>query len=213
MVHIVDYGACNVGSIRNMLKKVGVETTVARSSDELRDAKSIVLPGVGAFDAGMERLEQSRMIDVLNEKAFEERVPILGICLGMQILTGESEEGERPGLGWIDARTVRFDFSAIEERPRIPHMGWNTIRATREDELLAGFDTPPRFYFVHSYHVVCERPDDVIATCDYGFEFTSVVRRGNILGTQFHPEKSHRFGMKVLENFSRIPVTAQANAE
>ena len=213
MIHIVDYGMCNVGSIRNMLKRVGVAAVVSPDAEDLRRAERIILPGVGSFDAGMENLEQRGFVEVLDERVRGAGVPVLGICLGMQLLTRSSEEGRRAGLGWLAADTVRFDFSALDSRPRVPHMGWNTIDPRREHELFAGLEAPPRFYFVHSYHVVCEDPTDVLATCRHGYEFTCVVGRSNVFGTQFHPEKSHRFGLRLLENFSRVSVQASAHPE
>lgn len=199
MVVIIDYGMGNLGSIRNMLKKVGTQAVVSSDAEEIGAADGIILPGVGAFDAGMRRLAELDLISELNRQVLDHRAPILGICLGMQLFTNRSEEGRLPGLGWIDADTIRFRNGAQPEF-RVPHMGWNDIRPTKEHFLFADLITP-RFYFVHSYHVQCRRSDDILATCDYGGDFAASVGRDNVMGTQFHPEKSHKFGWTLLRNF------------
>ena len=148
----------------------------------------------------MTRLAELGVIPLLNQKVLTEKTPILGICLGMQLLTKESQEGALPGLGWLNARTVRFNFKASPSL-KVPHMGWNDVKPRLGEALWSNFDDAPSFYFVHSYHLVCDDPDDVIGTTHHGYEFTSAVRKGNIRGTQFHPEKSHRFGLRLLQNF------------
>lgn len=199
MITVVDYGLGNVGSVVNMLNKIGARARLAQTAAEVRSAEVIVLPGVGHFDAGMRNLRERGLVDALHERVREHGVPILGICLGMQLFTKGSEEGTLPGLGWIDAETRRFDFPSGSGLV-VPHMGWN--ETTGGDRTLFGaFEEPPRFYYVHSYHVVCENPADVAATCHYGIDFTAAVHHGNVFGTQFHPEKSHRYGMTLLGAF------------
>jgi imidazole glycerol-phosphate synthase subunit HisH len=197
---IVDYGMGNAGSILNMLKRVGMAARVSSSAAEIAESERLILPGVGAFDTGMQHLRKSGLIDVLNRKALEERVPTLGICLGMQLLMRSSHEGREPGLGWIPGATVAFPSGGLGDL-KVPHMGWNTVQVCRNDSLFRGLEQGARFYFVHSYHVVCDRDEDVLAWTTHGVRFASAVQQDNIVGTQFHPEKSHRFGMQLLKNF------------
>jgi imidazole glycerol-phosphate synthase subunit HisH len=200
-ITIIDYGMANLGSIANMLKKLGVQPVIAADPAVAGRATKLILPGIGAFDHGMQRLRERGFVDVLNAKVLEEKVPVLGICLGAQLITASSEEGILPGLGWLDACTVRFDFSRLNARPKIPHMGWNTVRVLKQSPLYEGMPAESRFYFVHSYHVACNDPADRLTETTYGMPFTSSVQRDNILGAQFHPEKSHRFGLQLLRNF------------
>ncbi len=204
MIAIVDYKMGNLGSIRNMLKKVGYPSVITSDASEIEKASMLILPGVGTFDTAMTHINEMGMLDVLNEKVLDKKTPILGICLGIQLLTRRSEEGKLPGLGWIDGETVRFRFDQKETGLKIPHTGWNTVHPQRDDCLFRDMDAEAGFYFVHSYHVTCDTDDDVLATCHYGYDFVCAVRKGNILGTQFHPEKSHRYGMGVLENFVEL---------
>jgi glutamine amidotransferase len=201
VVVVIDYGMGNVGSILNMLKKIGAKVRLSAHPDDLRQAERMILPGVGAFDAGMRNLRERGYFEVLNQLILEERKPILGVCLGMQLFTRRSEEGRDPGLGWLDAETIRFQFQPGETRLKIPHMGWAPVDVQRPSPLFPGTEAERRFYFVHSFHVVCREPADVLTTTRHGVEFTSAVCRGNILGTQFHPEKSHRFGIELFRNF------------
>lgn len=201
MITIVNYGMGNLGSIVNMSKKAEVEAVVASAPAEIARAEKLILPGVGAFDHGMRGLTERGLLEPLCELALQQRVPILGICLGMQLMTKSSEEGSLPGLGWIDARTRRFHFPGESGR-KIPHMGWNTVEPARAHPLLAGLETDNRFYFVHSYRVECADETDVLGRTDYGGPFTSCFARGNLLGVQFHPEKSHRFGLRLLQHFA-----------
>ena len=203
MIVIVDYGVGNLASVLNMFKKAGVtEAVISGEERTIAAAHKILLPGVGAFDGGMGNLDRSGLIPVLNKKALEEKVPVLGICLGMQMLGRKSEEGERPGLGWIDAETVKFN-PAPELKLKIPHMGWDYVKVNRHNPLLA-LESRHRFYFVHSYHVKCVDEKQSLATCNFGGEFTCMVNKNNIYGTQFHPEKSLRFGMELLKNFASL---------
>jgi len=166
----------------------------------VESASKIILPGVGAFDTGMKNLESLQLTEVLKKKVLQDKIPVLGICLGMQLLSEGSEEGVLPGLGFISARTIKFRFNNTDEY-KIPHMGWNFINQKKESRLLTGMYTDPRFYFVHSYYFKANNVSDILATTEYETLFTSAVERENILGVQFHPEKSHKFGMKLLKNF------------
>lgn len=203
MITIIDYGIGNFGSIFNMLKKVGARARISSNIDEVSNAEKIILPGVGHFDWGMEQIERSGLRRVLDQKAMVEKVPILGICLGMQLLSKGSEEGQLQGLGWIPAKTVRFKFPK-ESKLKIPHMGWNSVEVSQPSPLTANFGLQHRFYFVHSYHAVVEDEKYCILKTEYGYPFDSAIQNGNIFGVQFHPEKSHRFGMTLLNNFARL---------
>jgi glutamine amidotransferase len=202
MIVIIDYDMGNVGSIANMIKRVGGESVISNDLAVINAADKLILPGVGAFDTGMRNIDRFGIRDVLNSKVLDDRTPILGICLGMQLLGKKSDEGQLPGLGWIDAETVKFSANGSEQHKlRIPHMGWNQARVVKADPLFQGVLDPPRFYFVHSYHVVCKDQNDVLAITTYGLSFTSALSRANIWGTQFHPEKSHSYGMTLFHNF------------
>jgi glutamine amidotransferase len=200
MITIIDYKTGNLGSIQNILKRIGEDSIVTSDKDEIARATKLILPGVGAFDTGMRNLTGLNLIDILSKKVIEEKIPVLGICLGMQLLSKGSEEGSLPGLGWIDASTVRFKFENSSEY-KIPHMGWNFIRKHKTGRLFDNMYPDSRFYFVHSYFFSANDPEDVLTSTTYEIEFTSAIERGNILGVQFHPEKSHKFGMKLLKNF------------
>ncbi len=201
MIVIVDYGLGNLGSIKNMFKKIGAETVISSDRLDIERADKLILPGVGRFDQGMMNLRNLELVAVLTDKVIRERAPILGICLGMQLFTRKSEEGESIGLGWIDAEVVRFKFADKERHLKIPHMGWNLAKIRQRDALFEEMDPEPRFYFVHSFHVVCKNESDILAKTFHGYEFASAIRKQNIYGVQFHPEKSHKFGMKLLSNF------------
>jgi imidazole glycerol-phosphate synthase subunit HisH len=203
MIVIVNYGMGNLGSIANMLKKLGVPAVVSTDSSLIEKAQGLILPGVGSFDSGVNKLNESGLIPVLEKKVIEEKTPILGICLGLQLFGTRSEEGKLPGLRWIDAESRRFQFPESDKTLKIPHMGWNEVRPVSENALFEGFSEPPRFYFVHSYHLCCRNEADLAGSSFYGYEFPAAIQRGNIMGTQFHPEKSHKFGMKLLANFAR----------
>ena len=203
MITIIDYGMGNTGSIVNMLKKIGIKSQITSDSEEIAKARKIILPGVGHFDRAMERIEQSGLREILDQKALKEKVPFLGICLGMQLLTKSSEEGLCTGLGWIPAKTVRFYFP--EGSPlKIPHMGWNMVQRSTLSPLTENFEPEHRFYFVHAYHAQVEDEKYSILKTEHGYSFDSAIQNDNIFGVQFHPEKSHRFGMRLLENFARL---------
>jgi imidazole glycerol-phosphate synthase subunit HisH len=199
-VSLIAYGLGNLGSVVNMLKRVGAETKLASTPDDIMAADRLLLPGIGAFDTGMRLLDELDLTPAIKEFAASGK-PVFGICLGMQLLLDGSEEGVAPGLGLIPGTSLRF-----EDQPnlRIPHMGWNIVTPTHEDPLVADLEQDSRFYFVHSYRVVPTSDDDVLGTTAYGGRFASMIRSGNVMGAQFHPEKSHAFGMRVLSNFAAL---------
>jgi len=201
MIVVIDYGMGNVGSILNMLKKIGAKAMLSSKAADVAEAEKLILPGVGAFDHGMKNLDGLGLIPMLDERVRRQGTPILGICLGMQLFTLRSEEGVRAGLGWFNGETIRFKMEGPLEQLRVPHMGWNTAQTVAPSSLFAHSGSDSRFYFVHSYHVMCEDPGDVLATTRYGYEFVSAVQKGRMVGVQFHPEKSHKFGMQILKNF------------
>ena len=201
---IVDYGMGNLGSIQNMIRKAGFRSILSSDIQDIRQAEKLILPGVGAFDAGMTRLNELGLVTALEERVIRDKVPILGICLGLQLFSNKSEEGVKRRLGWIDADTARFRFENGSGSLKIPHMGWNTVQTTRESRLFRFLPEDARFYFVHSYHVLCGRKDDEVLKTRYGYDFTSAVEHDNIYGVQFHPEKSHKFGMRMLKNFLEL---------
>jgi glutamine amidotransferase len=202
MIVVVDYGVGNLGSIVNMFKKVGVKATASSDKQIIEQAEKLILPGIGAFDAGMQKLNEHGLVPLLTELVMEKKIPVLGLCLGLQLMTKGSEEGQLPGLGWFDADTIRYKFGADQAHLKVPHMGWNTIEIRRGHPLLADLEADSRFYFVHSFYVRCHEPESVLAETDYGGYFHSVLGKGNIMGAQFHPEKSHRYGMRLLKNFA-----------
>jgi glutamine amidotransferase len=200
VITVVDYGAGNIGSVLNMIRKVGGQAVASAQPDELQSAKKVLLPGVGSFDNAMIKLERLGLVEPLRDCAAS-GVPLFGICLGMQLLAYGSEEGALPGLGLIPGRVRRFSFSAEQSALKIPHMGWNQVLACKNPPLAQGLETGARFYFVHSYHYECEDQADELFKTHYGYDFISGVQRGNVMGVQFHPEKSHRFGMQLFRNF------------
>lgn len=199
-VGIVDLGFSNAGSVLNMFRQCEVDPVVLTQPDDLLDFSRIVLAGVGAFDSGMSRIIGDGWLEPLNQVRSSENSRILGICLGMQLMTNCSEEGSIPGLGWIDAEVKRLSPDE-ESGLRVPHMGWNYIDVQRPNPYLGGSDDGERFYFVHSYHVVCNDPDDCVATASHGQSVTAAISHDNLFGVQFHPEKSHRFGLRFFNRF------------
>ncbi|MCA1031315.1 imidazole glycerol phosphate synthase subunit HisH [Bacillus timonensis] len=203
MLAIIDYGVGNVSSIINMFKKIGVPAIATSEPSEIERSDKLILPGVGSFDAGMQKLNKSGLVEVIKNHALKEQKPLLGICLGMQMLGRKSEEGEQLGLSLIPFDNKRFNFSG-DKSLKVPHMGWDiTTTMIKDDPLVKDLDPLQRYYFVHSYHAVCDSEDNVLMRCDYGYPFAAAVKRDNIYGAQFHPEKSHKFGMALLENFAR----------
>lgn len=201
MIAIVNYGMGNLGSIKNMLRKVGVESIITSDPDTIYKASKIILPGVGAFDTGMTHLKEMELSDVLNQKALVERAPILGVCLGVQLMTKGSEEGILPGLGWFDAQTKKFNFENVIGKYPLPNMGWLDVQLAKPSKLFENMYEEPRFYFVHTYHLVPNNPTDTSMTACYGYEYVVALEADNIMGVQFHPEKSHKFGIRLYENF------------
>jgi len=205
MIVIIDYGVGNIGSIANMIKKAGGECVVSSEISVIAEATKLILPGVGAFDNGMRNLAEMNLLEVLNKKVLQDKTPILGICLGMQLFTHGSEEGSLPGLGWLDAHCYKFAFDTSLKNLRIPHMGWNDVAIKKNDLLFKDMWPDASFYFVHSYYLKCKHPEDIAATTFFGFEFASTVQVQNICATQFHPEKSHKYGLKLIQNFVESP--------
>ena len=204
MITIVDYKIGNIGSIINMFKKIGVEAKLSSSKEDILSAKKLLLPGVGSFDKGMQNLEEMGLKDLLDEKVLGEKTPLLGICLGMQLLMSRSEEGTSKGLDWIEGEVKKFYFPD-QQTLKVPRMGWNEVVSKKHNDLFAGMEEDARFYFVHSYFVQCHNEEDMLATTFFGHPFTSAVQKNNVFGVQFHPEKSHRYGMMLLKNFALMP--------
>jgi glutamine amidotransferase len=203
MIKILDYGMGNTKSILNMITKINGNAEACSKVSELENASAIILPGVGSFNNVMIKLSELGLIKSLHRKVILEKVPFLGICLGMQILFEKSEEGNLPGLGWIKGNVARFNFSDLKSHTnlKIPHMGWNIVNPKTYHNLFSGLEDEARFYFLHSYYVNCFEPSNIFATSNYGYQFTCAVRHDNIWGVQFHPEKSHRFGIQLFKNF------------
>lgn len=204
MITIVGYGLGNVSAFANIYKTHNIPVTIAESSAELADATKIILPGVGAFDWAMDRLSQSGMTEILNELVMMKEIPVLGVCVGMQMMAKNSEEGEREGLGWLDARVIRLTGKG-GDTPRLPHMGWNTVDTVVGNDLLfKDLPSVPEFYFLHSFVIAPDDKNITAATSEHGDEFACAVAQDNVFGTQFHPEKSHSSGEQILLNFARL---------
>jgi len=200
-VIIVDYGLGNLNSIKNMLKHVGYDSEISCEPQKICKADKLILPGVGRFGAGMQGIYARNLLDVLNKMALEEHIPVLGICLGMQLLTRGSEEDNVAGLGWIDGFTYRLSGNLGY---KVPHMGWNTVNVINDNPLIKNREEYNKFYFVHSYYVKTVNLEDTILETEYGIHFASGIKRENIMGVQFHPEKSHKYGMNLLRNFMEM---------
>lgn len=203
MIGIINYGLGNINSIKNVLTHIGAESKILNNINETKGIEKYILPGVGSFDAGMEGLKKGNWIDFLRVNVVERNIPILGICLGMQLMCLKSEEGLEPGLGFMNAEVKKFRFNESFNM-KIPHMGWNTVKIQKNNPLIPFSEVENRFYFVHSYHVVCNNYEDIVLTTDYGILVTSMFMKQNIYGVQFHPEKSHKFGISLLTNFSKL---------
>ncbi len=204
MIAIIDYGLGNIRAFSNVYKTLNIPAIAAKEPHQLLSADKLILPGVGSFDFAMQRLNNSGMRDIIDELVLEKRIPVLGVCVGMQMMAKSSNEGVLPGLGWIDATVERFDPSTFTHNVGIPHMGWNTIQSTAADKIITELEVDAKFYFLHSYYFKCNFPTDNVALTDYNGPFTSIVRHDNIYGFQFHPEKSHKWGVKLLQNFSKL---------
>lgn len=204
MIRIIDYGLGNVQAFLTMFKIIGVNARLAQTSNDLNDASKIILPGVGAFDQAMQLLNQSGMRESLEKLVLIEKVPVLGVCVGMQILASSSDEGDLPGLGWLPGRVNSFRLNKCSSNLAIPHMGWNDVEAKLNHPLFSGLERNARFYFLHSYYFECINSDYIAATASYGFNFSCAVSKENIYGVQFHPEKSHLFGTRLIKNFTEL---------
>ncbi len=202
MIAIIDYGMGNLRSVANMLQKIGHKAIITSEAEIIAKSDKIILPGVGAFKQGMENLNKMNFLPLLNDLVLNKKRKILGICLGMQLMTNWSDEGNSEGFGWFDAKTIKFNLDTTKYK--IPHMGWNSINLKKGSLLFNNCPNNLRFYFVHSYYVVNNNTNDVVATAFHGIEFTASMGRENIFATQFHPEKSHKFGMCVLNNFASM---------
>lgn len=204
MITIIDYGVGNINAFVNIYKKLDVDVKIARKSEDLAGATKLILPGVGHFDYAMQRFSDSGMREIASSLVTEEKVPVIGVCVGMQMLANDSEEGKLPGLGWINATVKRIDGTRLTHTTRLPHMGWNDVKADVDNQLFNELRDRARFYFLHSYYFECFDQADSIAVTEYGSAFTCAVNHGNIFGVQFHPEKSHHFGIQLLKNFSQL---------
>ncbi len=200
IITIIDYNLGNLGSIQNLIKKAGYESIITNDKKEILTADKLILPGVGSFDNGMSNLTNLELISPLTQKVLIDKIPILGICLGMQLFCNNSSEGTCPGLKWINAEVIKFQSPNL----KIPHMGWNTISIKKDSLLLKNLDYNSRFYFVHSYYLNCLNSSDILTTTMYGSEFVSAIQNNNIYGCQFHPEKSHRYGLQLIKNFIEL---------
>jgi len=203
MIALVNYGLGNIQAFHHIYMRLNLPVVIASTPDDLRGADKIILPGVGAFDWAMKRLDDSGLRTALDELVLEKRVPVLGICVGMQMMAKRSEEGVLPGLGWLDAVVKRFDTAHLPQKTHLPHMGWNDAVPAVESPLFAGLSAP-RFYFLHSYYFAPGQPSQTLATTHYGINFTSAAADRHIYGVQFHPEKSHGWGIQLLNNFARL---------
>jgi len=204
MIAIIDYGLGNVMAFASLYHRFGISARIARTAGDLEGATRLILPGVGAFDHAMERLGASGMREPATELVRERGLPVLGICVGMQMLAEASDEGVLPGLGWIGGRVRKLDVSALRQKTQLPHMGWNDVEPVRPSPLFAGLEHNARFYFLHSYYFHCARREDVLAETEYGIRFSCAVNSGAVHGVQFHPEKSHHFGARLLKNFAEM---------
>lgn len=204
MIALVDYGLGNIQAFANIYNRLNLPVTIAGTAEALAGAEKVILPGVGAFDWAMTRLENSGMRRTLDDLVVRQKKPVLGICVGMQMMARRSDEGVLPGLGWIDAEVKKFDMSNSNQHTRLPHMGWNDVAAAEFDDIFKGMEDGSRFYFLHSYYFAPARGEDVLGRTEYNGSFASAVRSDNVFGVQFHPEKSHRWGVQLLKNFAEL---------
>lgn len=204
MITIIDYGLGNIRAFQNVYERLSIPVKVARDPGELENATKIILPGVGSFDYAMSQLNKSGMREVLERRVLDDKIPVMGICVGMQMLADSSDEGSEPGLGWIKGRVRKFESNLIPFKSRLPHMGWNTVTPKNGVDLFSGVEDRARFYFLHSYYFECESESQVICKTDYGLTYASAVNKQNVYGIQFHPEKSHYNGVRLLNNFAKL---------
>ena len=204
MITIIDYGLGNVLAFTNVYKRLNIPARVAKNADDLDGATKLILPGVGDFDHAMQLLQNSDMRETLDEMVVEHAIPVMGICVGMQILAHSSAEGELPGLGWIDGKVLKFEPNGNPQRMRLPHMGWNDVTPRGKSDLFSGLEEDARFYFLHSYYFDCKSDAEVMAEAEYGQPFACAVQSRNVIGVQFHPEKSHHYGSQLLKNFADL---------
>lgn len=204
MITLIDYGVGNINAFVNVYKRVDVPVKIARTKSDLVGSDKLILPGVGHFDHAMSQLNRSGMREALDELVLEKNLPVIGICVGMQMMANNSDEGSMEGLKWIDAVVKKFDESKIDQITRLPHMGWNDVKPVKDILLFEGLENNAIFYFLHSYYFECSRSEDILAITNYGGEFASAAQYKNRYGIQFHPEKSHHYGEILLNNFSRI---------
>ena len=204
MITIIDYGVGNINAFYNIYKNLGVEVTIAKNCNDILDASKLILPGVGHFDYAMNKFNESGMVETVTELVKNKGIPVLGICVGMQMMASKSEEGKLPGLNWINAEVKKIDTSLLRQSTRLPHMGWNDIKIKKNNPIFEEIVVSPRYYFLHSFYFDCNNNDDTIATSTYGNSFTCAVNHKNIFGVQFHPEKSHHFGIQLFKNFSNL---------
>jgi glutamine amidotransferase len=204
MITIIDYGLGNIRAFQNVYEKLNIPVKVARVLEDVENATKIILPGVGSFDYAMRQLNKSGMRDVLEKRVLDDKIPVMGICVGMQMLADSSEEGTESGLGWIKGNVCKFEAIMIPFKSRLPHMGWNTIVTKENVSLFNGLGNQARFYFLHSYYFVCEDKSQEISKTDYGITYASAVNKENVFGIQFHPEKSHYNGIRLLNNFAKL---------
>lgn len=204
MIAIIDYGVGNIRAFANIYKKLDVDFKIAKTAKDLENVEKLILPGVGAFDHAMEQLDASGMRQRLDELVVDKRLPVIGICVGMQMLAHSSDEGKHHGLGWIDASVKKFDETKIHFKTHLPHMGWNDVKVVKQNKLMNALEQDAKFYFLHSYYFHCNNHNDSIAESDYGIEFSCAVNKDNVYGVQFHPEKSHHYGIQLLKNFADL---------
>ena len=204
MITIINYGCGNIKAIQNVFHKLSIDSKVANHINDLKNAEKLILPGVGAYDFAMQKLFESGMIDQINELVLEKQIPVLGICVGMQLMANSSEEGILKGLGWINAEVKRFELEKLSNLVNLPHMGWNDVVPTKKTPLFDCLEFGAKFYFLHSYYMKSNDINQNLATSDYGGEFVCAINRENVYGVQFHPEKSHQYGVKLLENFVKL---------
>lgn len=204
MITIIDYGSGNIRAIGNIYDTLKIDYKIAKSPEEVIGAEKLFLPGVGAFDETISMLDKTGFREVLDFEVIQNKVPIIGICVGMQILAESSEEGKLPGLGYIKGKVRKMDASLLNQKPKLPHLGWNSIEIARQSTLLKNIDSELGFYFLHSYYFECENHEDILTTTTYGKSFASAINHDNVYGIQFHPEKSHHNGINLLHNFATL---------